>query len=73
MILSACPYCGGAARLAKTSETYGHGSFGESHHVECAACGCRTKSESDYGQSTERCKERAAESWNRRVGTPLTI
>lgn len=71
--LMECPHCGGAARFAKTKETYGHGSFGESHFVECEACGCRSKSVSDYGQSTDRCKELAAAAWNRRVAPVVEL
>lgn len=64
--LKPCPFCGGEAKLTKTTECHGHGMYLTKYYVMCEVCGCRGESDCVYYKTEQECKDFAVSRWNRR-------
>lgn len=67
--LKLCPFCGGEAKLVKTTECWGHGEYHEVRYVTCTKCGVKGPSVCDMEVMYEKTAtwDSVAERWNRRV------
>ena len=67
-LLSPCPFCGGTAKINKSTKCGGHGEYYNVKYVECTSCGATTRQyacDGYYGMTMT--DEELADKWNRRV------
>ena len=69
--LKPCPFCGGEAKLEKSTRAFVGGKSTKCSLVHCSKCNARTAKFdiTDYGRSSHSLAARldAIEAWNRRV------
>lgn len=66
--LKLCPFCGGEAKLVKTTECWGHGEYHEVRYVTCTKCGVKGPSVCDMEVYEKTATwDSVAARWNGRV------